>query len=318
MTKTLQTVTSSKTKFVFLGTGPVAAASLDFLARHFTVEAVITKARSPGHKGSMPVEELAEDQNIPVFLVTNKANLENITDQQSFASNVGIVVDFGIIISQKVIDSFERGIVNSHFSLLPEWRGADPISYSVLSGQSKTGVSLMVIDAGLDTGKLITSRSMPVDPKDTTGSLTKKLVNFSNELLLEFLPRYLNNEITPKNQPHPDRATYSHKLSKADAVINWHEDATEIERKIRAYQPWPKARTTLGGIECILINADVAPSAQKKPAGTVTLGSPKNGTPHLSVECGHDALSINILQPLGKKEMPVEAFLAGYKHKFTQ
>lgn len=317
MTKISLDTTSSKTKIVFLGTGPVAAASLDFLAKHFAIEAVITKARSPGHKGSMPVEELAQAQHIPVFLVTNKADLEKVTDQQLFTSTLGIVVDFGIIISQKVINSFEHGIINSHFSLLPEWRGADPISYSILSGQTKTGVSLMVIDAGLDTGKLITSRSMPVDSKDTTGSLTTKLVNFSNELLLEFLPRYLSGEVAPKNQPHPDRATYSHKLKKADAIIDWSESATEIERKIRAYQPWPKARTTLGNIECIVIDADVMPSTEKKPAGTVTIGSPKNGTPHLSIDCGQDALSINIIQPLGKKEMPIEAFLAGYKDKLA-
>src|SRR6266568_5558466 len=186
MTSTSQKATSlKKTSLVFLGTGPVAAASLAFLADHFTIEAVITKPRKNGHKGSVPVEELSQRQNFPVYFVASKQELDDLSARHLFSSSVGIVVDFGIIISQKVINLFASGIVNSHFSLLPQWRGADPISYTILSGQKKTGVSLMVIEEGLDTGKLITQRGMDVGAKDTTGSLTEKLVNFSNQLILE-------------------------------------------------------------------------------------------------------------------------------------
>lgn len=310
MTNTSQTTpTSGQTRrLVFLGTGPVAAASLAFIAKHFAVEAVITKPRAPHHKGDAPVEELAAQLDLPVFFVANKRALDDLVAAHPFTSPVGLVVDFGIIISQQVIEHFKMGIVNSHFSLLPQWRGADPISYTILSGQSKTGVSLMLIEPTLDTGKLITQRSLPVDAKDTTGTLTDKLVKFSNHLLLEYLPAYLDGAITPKNQPHPDRATFSHKLSKADAQIDWHESAAVIERKIRAYQPWPKARAKLGSIECIITGADVVPNLGR-PAGTLSLLPPAQ----LIVACGQDALAITTLQPLGKKEMPVKAFLAGYK-----
>lgn len=300
---------SGKTNsIIFLGTGPVAAASLEFIVKYFSIEAVITKPRAPHHKGSAPVEELATSLDLPLHFVANKKELDDLTTRAQFASQAGLVVDFGIIISQQVINSFEKGIINSHFSLLPEWRGADPISYTILSGQSKTGVSLMLIEPTLDTGKLITQRSIAVDAKDTTGTLTDKLIKFSNELLLEYLPAYLDGKIKPKNQPHPDRATFSHKLSKSDAQINWQEGASVIERKIRAYQPWPKARAMIGSIECIIIDADVVPS-MGRPAGTLSLIPPAQ----LVIACGEDALAINTLQPLGKKEMPVKAFLAGYK-----
>ena len=297
-------------KIVFFGTGPVASASLDFIADHFEIEAVITKPRPTHHKGSAPVEELCSKRDLPLFFAGNKHSLDELIKERQFSSRLGIVVDFGIIINQEVIEYFPLGIVNSHFSLLPEWRGADPISYTILSGQPKTGVSLMLIEPALDTGKLITQKVTTVDPKETTGSLTDKLVALSNKLILKYLPRYIAGEILPRSQPHPDRATYSHKLSKADAVINWSEEAAVIERKIRAYQPWPKARATFGKVECIITDADVIPGAQ--PAGTVSFTNNE-----LLVACGKDLLSIRTLQPLGKKEMPVKAFLAGYTSQLS-
>lgn len=300
------------TNIVFFGTGPVAAASLAFLASNYDIEAVVTKPRAHGHKGSVPVEELAVALNLPVHFTAKKADLDELIAKQSFVSHCGIVVDFGIIISQTVIDSFPLGIINSHFSLLPQWRGADPITYTVLSGQPKTGVSLMVIDAGLDTGKLITQRTIPVDQKETTETLTEKLIHLSNTLLQDYLPRYLSGEITPKNQPHPDRVTHSHKIAKSDARIDWNKPAAVIERKIRAYYPWPKARALLGNIECIITSADVTAHEQHATPGALLVTSKQ-----LIVFCSEDALSITRVQPLGKKEMPVTAFLAGYRSQLS-
>lgn len=305
-------MTSLKTNsIVFFGTGPVAAASLEFIAKHFTIETVVTKPRAPHHRGSAPVEDLCAELQLPLLFAARKSDLDQLTTDRQFESPLGIVVDFGIIISEQVIDYFPLGIVNSHFSLLPEWRGADPISYTILSGQAKTGVSLMLIEPALDTGKLITQRTIAVGPKETTGSLTDKLVALSNQLLHEYLPRYIAGDITPRSQPHPDRATYSHKLTKADATIDWNEDAAVIERKIRAYQPWPKARATLGRIECIITDADIV-HIDRKP-GTLSLASGE-----LVIACGKDGLSLRKLQPLGKKEMPVQAFLAGYTSQLFQ
>ena len=313
MTNTSKTtpISGVNKKIVYFGTGPVAAASLDFIANHFDIEAVVTKPRAPHHKGIAPVEQLCGQRNLPLLFAANKQGVDELVQQKQFESRLGIVVDFGIIISQDVIASFPLGIINSHFSLLPEWRGADPISYTVLSGQPKTGVSLMVIEPALDTGKLITQKTIDVAEKETTGSLTDKLVDLSNQLILEYLPRYIAGDITPRSQPHPDRATYSHKLSKADATIDWSESAEIIERKIRAYQPWPKARAVLGTIECIITDADVL-TGDQSPAGTLSFTNSE-----LIVSCGQGALTIRTLQPLGKKEMPVKAFLAGYKSQLT-
>lgn len=317
MTDTSKTVISSKIKLIFFGTGPVAAESLDFLVNHFEIEAVITKSRAPGHKGNAPVEDICKQHGLSPLFVTGRHDLDELIMANHFKSQLGIVVDFGVIMSQQVISSFTYGIINSHFSLLPEWRGADPISYSILSGQQKTGVSLMLIEPELDTGKLITQQSIAIDSKETTGSLTKKLVQFSNMLLLKYIPLYFAGDIKPHSQPHPDRATYSHKLSKADSVINWGEDAATIERKIRAYQPWPKARTRLGSIDCIITAAEVISTQGAHPASTLQFGSPKQDTPYLTIICGQDALAITTIQPMGKKEMPIQAFLAGYKSQIV-
>ncbi len=302
------------TSIVFFGTGPVAAASLDFLRSKFDIEAIITKPRVAGFKGESPVEELAKQHSIPLHFAENRSQLDTLFHNDQFKSSVGIVVDFGIIISKDVIDHFEKGIVNSHFSLLPRWRGADPISYTILFGDPKGGVSLMVINEGLDTGKLITHKSLAVDPKETTGSLTAKLIALSNDLFESYLPGYLSGEIKPKNQPHPDRATYSHKIFKADSIIDWNESADVIERKIRAYQPWPQSRTTIGNTTVIVIDAvavwhgnDLAPGELKIPA--------EKNPQTIIVGTSDGDIQIMSLKPLGKKEMPVSAFLAGYRHQ---
>src|SRR6266567_5455079 len=141
---------------VFFGSGPVAAATLEgLLAAGLQFEAIITKPRAPGHHGDVPVLELAQKQGLPFFTPQRKDELTELFRNHSFASPIGLVVDYGIIIAKEVIDAFPKGIVNSHFSLLPEWRGADPITFSVLSGQRKTGVSLMLINEKLDEGMLL-------------------------------------------------------------------------------------------------------------------------------------------------------------------
>lgn len=287
----------SKT-IIFFGSGPVAAASLDFLSNHFAIEAVITKAVPPHHKQSAPVETLAKSLNLPIIFASNKQELDNIIDNNVFKSRLGIVVDYGVIISAKVINSFELGILNSHFSLLPEWRGADPITFSILSGQSKTGVSLMLIEPTLDTGKLIVQKSLIIDPEDTTPSLTNRLIDLSNSLMLEYIPKYLVGEIEPKDQLHPEKATYSRKLTKNDGIIDWNKSAEQIEREIRAYQGWPKSRTILGTKEVIITKAHVSSNQQTQ----------------LDIKCGNGKyLSIDeLIGPSGRK-MNAKDFINGYR-----
>src|SRR5690606_4373254 len=140
---------------VFFGSGPVAARCLELLLEHTEVEAVITKPRPVGHRGKVPVLELAESRGLTVYTAADKSALDTLISENNLLSHYAILIDFGIIVSQAVIDSFPLGIINSHFSLLPQLRGADPITFSILEGHDKTGVSLMLVERGMDTGKLI-------------------------------------------------------------------------------------------------------------------------------------------------------------------
>jgi len=289
-------MSTSKT-VVFFGSGPVAAKSLEFIASHFEIEAVVTKPVPAHHKGIAPVETLASDLNLPLLFASNKSELDALVKDHPFTSNLGIIIDYGVIVSANVIDSFPLGIVNSHFSLLPEWRGADPITFSILSGQPKTGVSLMVIDEGLDTGKLLTEKSIVISPDETTPSLTDRLISLSNQLVLEYIPLYQNGELKPKNQPHPDRATYSRKLTKADGLLDFEKPADVLEREVRAFIGWPKSRMTFGSHLIIVTKAHVE-TTKKTP---------------LHMLCGDGAyLSIDELIAPSGKTMKAEDFLRGY------
>lgn len=293
---------------VFFGSGPVAARCLELLQKHTHIEAIITKPRPAHHRGAVPVIETAESLNLPVHTAATKAELDELIQQHSFKSRYAVLIDFGIIVSRHVIDSFELGIINSHFSLLPLLRGADPITFSILEGYEKTGVSLMLIDEGMDTGKLLTQRTLHLDGTETTPILTERLISLSDELLQEYIPRYLSGELKPRAQPHPDRATYSRKLTKDDSRIDWSQPASRIERQIRAFHDWPQSRTTLGGIEVIITAAAVVD--ESGPAGEHTVADDS-----LVVYAGENALSLTHLKPAGKKEMPVQAFLSGYRSR---
>ncbi len=297
---------------MFFGSGPVAAESLSLLLDKFEIEAVITKPRLPHHRGDTPVVDLCIERNLPFYTPLNKQELSELFTTVSLNSQIGVVIDYGIIINNDVIDFFPLGIVNSHFSLLPEWRGADPISFSILSGQLKTGVSLMIIEPTLDTGKLIAQKSMPINPDDTTPSLTTKLIRLSDKLLGDYLPGYISGNITPRRQPHPDRATYSRKLTKDDGILDWSKPAVQLEREIRAFIEWPKSRTTIAGKDVVITKAHTTPTvgAGQKP-GDITLVSEIK---EFGVATSSGTLWIDRIKPAGKNEMTGKAFLAGHRN----
>lgn len=292
-----------KTSLVFFGSGPVADESLRFLLETFEVEAVITKPKPDHHRGNMPTIELCKEKSVPYHTPASKADLSKLFETQNFRSELGVVIDYGIIISQSVIDYFAYGIVNSHFSLLPEWRGADPITYAILSGQETTGVSLMLINDRMDEGPIIAQESLHLVDNETSETLTTKLVQLSNSLLSIGVPKYLDGSLKPV--PQSGDPTYSHKLSKQDGLIDWTKPAEQIEREIRAYHAWPKSYAKLGEINVIIRSAKVVD-------GQGTPGEIEQDKRSLTVFCGKDALSIDVIQPAGKKEMPIQAFLAGY------
>lgn len=299
---------------VFFGSGPVAAESLRLLTADFTIEAVITKTQPAHHKEPFPVLELAQALGLKTFTPSGKTELSELFMTNPVTSRLGIVIDYGFIINQDVIDYFPLGIVNSHFSLLPEWRGADPITFSILSGQEQTGVSLMIINAAMDEGDLLEQGVLTIAPEDTTPSLTSKLIALSNTLLTQSLPRYVSGELRPF--PQEGEATYSRKLTKQDGIIDWTKPATQLEREIRAFIEWPKSRTQLAGKDTIITRAHAVTS---EPAGAhpgdidVVEGSKEFG-----VVTGNGTLWIDSLKPAGKNEMDAASFLAGYGNLLKQ
>ncbi|HJP96721.1 MAG TPA: methionyl-tRNA formyltransferase [Candidatus Saccharimonadales bacterium] len=298
-------MTKTSLPVVFFGSGPVAAASLRLLNNNFTIESVVTKPRAAHHKGSVPVIEAAEELGLPVHTVVNKRTLDELIASKPFTSTLAILIDFGIIVSQTAIDYFPLGIINSHFSLLPQWRGADPITFSILSGQKETGVSLMLLTAGMDEGPILAYGAYPLPPRITTPELTHDLIELSDVLLQEVVPAYASGSIIAKPQDNVADATYSRKLTKEDGAIDWSKPADQIEREIRAFIEWPKSSTTLAKHDVVITAAHVL-EASGEPGNAVKLSK------QLVVYCGKDALIIDSLKPAGKKEMTGQAFLAGY------
>lgn len=289
---------------VFFGSGPVAAASLALLARDFHIEAVVTKPQPSHHKESFPVLELAKQLNLKTLATSHESELSAALGQHSITSRLGVVIDYGIIIPETVIKSFEPGIVNSHFSLLPRWRGADPISFSILNGDTETGVSLMLIVEALDEGPLLDQANLPIKSDATTPQLTDELVGLSHKLLVKNLPLYLNGSLTPRPQPAAG-VTYSRKLEKSDSILNFTKTAAELEREVRAFAGWPRSRTKIGDIDVIITAAHVE-SGRGQP------GQLYRENRQLGFYTTHDILIVDKLIPAGKKEMPTQAFMAGY------
>lgn len=258
----------------------------------------------------------AELLGIPVITATNKQELSSVISQQNFKSRLAVLIDFGIIVAQDVIDTFPLGIVNSHFSLLPEWRGADPITFAILSGQKQTGVSLMLLVEAMDEGPLLSIGVYDLPGDITAQVLTDYLIKLSDALLADTLPKYLSGEIKPADQEkiaemmgRPIKPTYSRKLIKQDSLIDWHKPATTIEREIRAFSEWPKSKTVIAGKDVIITKARVQAGTKGTP------GKFFESHHEIGVYCGKGALIIEHLKPAGKAEMTAEAFLAGYGSK---
>jgi methionyl-tRNA formyltransferase len=292
---------SSKTSIVFLGSGPVAAESLRLLQEDFRIEAVITKPTTEKEMASVA-------KDAPLFTVSTRLELDVLIEQQMYSSKVGVIIDFGIIVSQKTIDSFERGIINSHFSLLPELRGADPISFAILDGRQKTGVSLMLLVEAMDEGPLLGFGELVLNGSETTPSLTDDLVRLSNSLLTELLDKYIDGSITISDQT--GEPSYTRKLTKSDGSIDWSKAAVILEREIRGYAGWPKSRTTIESIDCVVTGASVLNEKATGEPGSLFIHNKK-----LAIVCGENALVIETIKPAGKKEMDSIGFLNGYRNR---
>lgn len=295
----------SKTPLIFFGSGPVGLASLNYLFEHFEIEAIVTKPNPKSSRAPRLVAAWAQENNLPLYQPEGKAALSEMFNNLKKSSRLGVVIDYGYIINQDVISSFELGILNSHFSLLPQWRGADPITFSLLSGQSETGVSLMKIVPALDEGDLIAQETYSISQDETIYTLTENLVELSNHILLKNLAEYIAGNITPYPQSSEVEATYSRKLSKNDGQIDWRKSTEILAREVRAYLGWPGSYTTVNDIQFTILKASV--SSEKGKAGTAFISGKK-----LGIYCADGAIIIERIRPSGKKEMDSASFLNGY------
>jgi methionyl-tRNA formyltransferase len=298
-------------KILFFGSGPVAAASLEKLIKHTDVSLVITKRKAPRFKGTPPVELVANDHDMKLSFADNKTELEELILGMGEKFDLGIVLDYGVIITEKTIQSFPLGIINSHFSLLPEWRGADPITFSLLSGQVETGVSLMQINSGLDTGKLFETSSISISSIDTNPSLTEKLIDLSDGLLQKNIPLILNETATKFPQDTNQLTTFSKKIMKEDGLLNFNKPASVLEREIRAYKGWPRSYMKLGELDVIIEEATI--SDVPVALGKITIDEQD----HIIIGTVKGSLKINKLMPFGKNVMSSKDFLNGYRNRLS-
>ena len=234
----------------------------------------------------------------------------DIKELGSHESQLAVLAAYGHIIPQSVLDEFPLGIINIHPSLLPQYRGSSPIEQAILDGLKKTGVSIMRLEAGMDTGPIYKQKTVHLTGSESKADLTKHLQQLGAALLIETLTGIVDDSLRPRQQPHPDRATYTRLLRKDDGMIDWHKPAVTLEREIRAFYGWPKSQTKLGNVPIIITKA--RPLKMKERAVPGKLMIQKN---QLLVGTGADWLEILDLQPPGKKEMPISAFLAGYRNK---
>ena len=300
-------------RIVFFGTAELACASLEALAAapEFQVVAVVTQPDKPRGRDlrlqPSAVKATALRMGLRVLQPKRAREESFIAEVRELAPDLSVVVAYGQILPQSLLDVPKHGSLNVHTSLLPKHRGAAPIQWAILEGDSETGVTIMKMDAGLDTGPILAERRTPISQEDTSQTLHDRLARIGAQLLVDTIPRWVRGEITPRAQP--EGATYARKIEKADGLINWEEPAELIARKLRAFTPWPGGYTFLdvGGVRRMIKVLEARADALDGKAGAV-LAASRDG---IVVGAGLGSLRITALQPEGKKRMSAQEYLAG-------
>ena len=298
-------------RIVFAGTPEFAVPPLAALvASRHEVVGVLTQPDRPAGRGRRveagAVKEFALAHGLPVAQPTTLRTPEGRAALAAWRPELMVVVAYGLILPSEALALPRRGCLNIHASLLPRWRGAAPIQRAVLAGDAQTGVTIMQMDAGLDTGPVLLERCVTIGPEDDSASLHATLALLGAAALLEAIDGLESGALQPRPQP-ADGVTYASKIDKAEARIDWHEDAAAIARRIRAFRPWPVAETRLRGEQLRIHRAralpeptaDAAPSDGRIAPGTV-LGLQDD---MLVVACGRGRLGILELQRAGRRSM---------------
>jgi len=253
------------------------------------------------------IEQLASELEIPVHFDISHDELKAILSDQKPA--IGILVAYGKIIPRKILDMFPKGIINLHPSLLPAHRGSIPIESVILSGEQKTGVSVMKLAEKMDAGPIYKQAIIQLSGAETKQELADSALKLGSQLILDVLPKILDDKINPTEQNQAD-ISYDKPLEKSDGIIDWSKSAEILEREIRAYAGWPRSRSQIGKIDLTISQAAVVDITGK-------IGDSKIQYGRLIVHCGSKSLSLIRLQPNGKKDMSIDEFLRGYSSKLN-
>jgi methionyl-tRNA formyltransferase len=297
---------SNNNSIVFFGTGQTSLEALQCLSEKYAVELVVTKppaTNSAGKPFKNAVHVWADNNSIPVVNPKNKSELAELLNEVSFESQLGIVLDFGMIIPAEVIDLFAMGIINSHFSLLPKYRGSNPIRTAILGGDETSGVTIIRITPGLDDGPILTWSEIDIAGFNAI-ELREELSKINCALLPETVELYLNNQLDPIEQDEQE-ATHTHKTTKADGQIDTDKSPNVLAQEILAYSGWPKSYISINDKEIIIIEAK--PSNLSAPKGEFFVDNKK-----LYLGCSGGSLEIIKLQPQGKAPMDAQGFINGY------
>ncbi|AZZ96580.1 methionyl-tRNA formyltransferase [Pseudoalteromonas sp. R3] len=300
---------SKSLRIVFAGTPDFAAKHLAALiASHHDVVAVYSQPDRPAGRGkklkASEVKTLALEHNLPVYQPQSLKSDDAQAELAALNADVMVVVAYGLLLPKAILDTPRLGCLNVHGSILPRWRGAAPIQRAIWAGDKETGVTIMQMDEGLDTGDMLHIATCPIDENETSASLYNKLAELGPGALVETLDKLAEDKLSA--EPQDDAlANYAKKLSKEEANIDWAMDATQIERNIRAFNPWPVCYTQMQGQTVKVWQATVV--SQQGTPGQV-LSADKTG---ITIACGEQALTITQLQPQGKKPMSAQDFLNG-------
>ncbi len=297
-------------RVIFMGTPDFAVPTLQTLLDlpDVSVVAVATQPDRPAGRGralvASPVKQVAEAAGVPVLQPRGyRKHPDAVEALRAYEPDLFVVAAYGLILPASVLAIPRLGSLNVHASLLPRWRGAAPITYALLEGDRVTGVTIMLMDEGMDTGPMLTQREAAIGDDDTTASLGERLARVGADLLRETLPRWVAGELTPQTQP-TEGVTYTRLVQKEDGAIDWRRPAAAIARAVRAYQPWPTAYTVWADQPLKILRASVVPG-QGEPGQVIAVPG------GVAVVTGEDALRLDEVQPAGRRAMPGRAFVNG-------
>lgn len=307
---------SDSLRIIFAGTPDFAARHLDaLLSSEHQVVGVFTQPDRPAGRGKKlmpsPVKVLAEEKGVPVFQPGSLRPQENQQLVADLQADIMVVVAYGLILPKAVLDMPRLGCINVHGSLLPRWRGAAPIQRSLWAGDAQTGVTIMQMDVGLDTGDMLHKLSCPITADDTSGSLYDKLADLGPQGLLHTLAQLAAGTAKPEVQDEA-LVTYAEKLSKEEARVDWSLSAAQLERCIRAFNPWPMSYIVIDEQPVKIWQASVINTPTSAAPGTI-LEANRQG---IQVATGEGILNLLSLQPAGKKAMGVQDLLNSRREWF--